>query len=385
MCKLLILSNTSRLTARQLSKMLKASSSIMGKTDDDGFGWAMLNGNKVVGERCLEPEYFENRFFNNGTIPKEFKGIFETWEANAFGKLPATFSGGLLVHARISTNTISLGNTHPFINKDYAIVHNGIVENEGAEYVRQSTCDSEHILHHLTIGGVEGMVKNISGYYAVGALNKNTGELTVIKDSIARLNACYVPSLDSMAFGTDATQLRAILKEVGLVHTKIKAIKDNVALVFNREGKLVSQSEIKPLERYNYSKSDYYRSMGWDKHSDEVEASTPPYYPNRYESSSSKALVPDNVVPLHTTEPTTPEEWRIRQADDGAPVVAEFDFVDEAGNRIPNYRLDNLYIFMDSEGNQLTAAEFMALTDEEQQWVEILDRATHEPVARVAV
>lgn len=235
------------------------------------------------------------------------------------------------------------------------------------------------------------MVKNVSGYYAVGALNKNTGELTVIKDNIARLNACYIPSLDSMAFGTDAAQLRSILKAADLVHTKIKTIKDNVSLVFNREGKLVSQTEITPIERYNYSKSSYYRSMGWQGEIDaEVEGAyqdnVPPYYPSRYTPElESKGLVPHNVVPLHTTEPVTPEEMRIRQADDGAPMVTEFDFVDESGNRIPNYRLDNLYIFMDSEGNQLTASEFMSLTDEEQQWVEILDRATHEPVARVAV
>ena len=378
MCKLFILSDTSKLTRPQLSKMLKAAASQMGKTDDDGFGWAMLNGNKVVGERCLDPEYFENRFFNNGTVPSEFKPIFEDWEAQSFGKLPQVFSGGLLVHARISTNEVGLHNTHPFINDNYALVHNGIVYNEGEHYEQKSTCDTEHILQHLTTHGVAGMVERVSGYYAVGALNKNTGELLVIKDATANLNACFVPSLSAMAFGTNGDQLHEILKAAGLVHTKIKSVKDNVALTFGRDGKLLSCVEITPLERASkWDNKDYYRSMGWD-YTDE--------------SGLAASNCRRNVVPMSQSEVDVPSDIaRIRAYDDGAPVVdsrsqyVEFDFMfDDQGERIPNYLLDKYYIITDADNKVITAEEFATLDDVEASYCDVIERESGEFVGRKA-
>lgn len=386
MCKLFILSNVSKLTPKQLSRILKSSSQIMGKTDKDGFGWAMLNGNSFVGERCLEPEYFENRFFNNGTIPSQFKPIFETWEANAFGKLPraAEYSGGLIVHARISTNTISLTNTHPFVNSDYALVHNGIVDNVGPAYEQRTTCDSEHALEHLTTGGIDSMVGGISGYYAVGALNRKTGELLVVKDNIANLNACYVPSIDSMAFGTNADQLHQVLKSAELSHTKIKAVKDNVALVFNRKGELVSQSEIIPTQAPKaWNQRDYERSMGYtSKYDTDLYEKYGDDYETRFHYADRGAK---NVVPMHPSEtmPLNDAERAIRAADDGAPIT-ECDFIDAQGYPVPYYRLDSEFIFCTMDGTQMSAEEFLELNEADQELVEVLERRTGEPVARKA-
>jgi hypothetical protein len=378
MCKLFVLSNTAKLTHKQLSTILKTASRVMGKTDSHGFGWAMLNGNRFVGERALDPEYFENRFFNNGTVPSMFKPIFETWEANAFGKLaaPNSLQGGLLVHARISTNQISLENTHPFINDNFALIHNGIIDNVGDNYIQKSTCDTEHALQHLTTGGVEAMVKGISGYYAIGALNKDTGELLVVKDHIADLNACYVPSIDAMAFGTKADQLHEILKAADLAHTKIKAVKDNVAMTFNRKGDLVSCVEITPVEEVKtWDTAAYNASRGFNSDADY----------DRYEDYMSREGS-SNVVSLHGEGPVIPADIaRIRSFDDGAPIVNDtFDFVDENGNRIPNWRLDQHFIFISPEGEEISASLFMSLSDEDQEFCEVLDRNTHEVVGRKA-
>jgi predicted glutamine amidotransferase len=374
MCKLFILSNVSKLTPKQLSRILKSSSQIMGKTDKDGFGWAMLNGNNFVGERCLEPEYFENRFFNNGTIPSQFK------------PRAVEYSGGLIVHARISTNTISLTNTHPFVNSDYALVHNGIVDNIGPAYEQRTTCDSEHALEHLTSGGIDSMVGGISGYYAIGALNRKTGELLVVKDNIANLNACYVPSIESMAFGTNADQLHQVLKAAELSHTKIKAVKDNVALVFNRKGELVSQSEIVPAQAPKvWNQRDYERSMGLGKSSSYLDELYEKYgddYETRFHYADRAK---SNVVPMHPSEtvPLNDAERAIRAADDGAPIT-ECDFVDAQGYPVPYYRLDSEFIFCTMDGIQMSAEEFLELGEAEQELVEVLERKTGEPVARKA-
>jgi hypothetical protein len=289
--------------------------------------------------------------------------------------LPKTLSGGLLVHARISTNSISLDNTHPFVNDAYSLVHNGIIDNEGEQYEQKSTCDTEHALHHLTTKGAQGMVANVSGYYAIGALNRLTGELLVVKDHIANLNACYIPSLDSMAFGTSADQLREILKAADLAHTKVKAVKDNVALTFNRSGDLVSQIEITPLERRTaWDKDAYARSMGWD-YDDYTYAR---HFPKEYERSGIKSEA--STIPFNSKiEDDAPvaSKW-----DDNAPI--HFDFLDDNGNRIPNYRLDQLFIFTDSQNNVISAKEFMMLDDMSQYECEVVERATGEPVARRA-
>jgi predicted glutamine amidotransferase len=382
MCKLFILTNTAKLKPVQLSKLLKASAQIMGKTDSHGFGWAMLNGNKVVGERCLDPEYFENRFFSNGTVPTMFKPVFEAWEANSFGKLPTQgFSGGLLVHARISTNRIGLENTHPFINDSYALIHNGIVDNIGADYEQKSTCDTEHLLHHLTSSNVQGMVESVTGYYAIGALNRVTGELLVIKDDEANLNACYVPSLESMAFGTNADQLHAVLKAADLAHTRIKKVADNVALTFDRKGTLTSHFEIKPVKRAanTYDTKSYYASMGWD-------------YNDSFEGSYDRLRSSSNVVPMHTSEPSIPKDiQRLRDIEDGiipdgAPNVRDFvpEFADDNGQPLPNYMIDKLYIIVDADGNEISADKFNMLDDLEQSFCEIIDRQTGESTARYA-
>jgi len=379
----------------------------MGKTDDDGFGWVMLNQWRAFGERCLEPEYFENGFFK--PVVPEFAKSFMEEKAKGnmiFGKLPEVLSGGLLVHARISTNSVSMMNTHPFLNKKWAMIHNGIVYNEGPVYDKKTTNDSEHILHYLTEGGVEAVTKNVSGYYAVGALNRNTGETLVMKDGTANLHACYIPFLDSMAFGTNPEQLKYILKGAGFKFSKVREVIDNKALVFGRDGQLVSETEIIPLEKkWSHDDAywaDYQSSMGYGLDDG--------YQYGGGTASHRQGLVPDapgdtreewNMVNggwVRTLNPATQNtqsgfhnrmshEQSTSNSHKAGSILdsyRRYDFTDENGSRIPYYRLDEMFLFQDYRGTPLTAAEFVALSENEQEFCEIMDKSTGNPVGKLA-
>jgi predicted glutamine amidotransferase len=389
----MILTNTAKLKHKQLSKLLTASAKIMGKSDNDGFGWSMLNGNKFVGERCLDPEYFENRFFNNGAVPDSFKAIFEAWESNAFGKIPEIMNGGLLIHARISTNQVSLNNTHPLNSSLWSVIHNGIVQNMGEEYKQRTTNDSEHVLHYLTEQGLEGIVQNLAGYYAIGALNKVTGELMVIKDATANLNACWIPSIESMAFGTNADQLKSILKEGGLTHTKIYAIKDNMALTFNRNGELIKQEGFIPRKESYYSQAQFeasYGSSAWQNdYMDDTYPSdwrsnlkTYPTTPSRNNGvavENALKVVQDSTKEVHSDIQT------IRDIEDSNDIPKEpFDLLDDNGYPVPKHRLDSMFYFVDYDGNEMTAIEYLELESDEKQFCEVYDKASGHLVGRIA-
>jgi len=359
MCKLFILTNTSKLSHNKLSKLLTVTAKIMGKTDSHGFGWSMLNGDSFTGEKCVDPEYFENSFFSS--VPSQLKSIFGKSESEVYGEMPKKLSGALLVHARISTNQLGLINTHPFINEDWSLIHNGVVTNETDHVERKSSNDTEYLLHHLTHQGVDGMVSSVAGYYAVGAISRKTGDLLVVKDNIANLYACYIETLDSLAFGTSASQLESIIKTIGYKHSKITPVKDNMAFTFDKRGMLTSERAITPIARKTYNEADYYASMGYDTTGD---------YNRRSESVYSTESINKSI--------------QIEDVPNDVPPVKCFDFIDEYGEPVPKHRLDSVFMFLDYNNQTMSADEFLDLDDVDQEYCDVYNRHTNELIERLA-
>lgn len=248
MCKIFTLTNASQVNRNSLEKLLKTAAKVLTPSDKDGFGWSAMGVKEVFGERYLGVKHVKLPLLTGeSATPKPFRSLFKSGAFEKWGKV-SEIKGSLIVHARFSTNSIALENSHPHRNETHTLVHNGVVNNEGETYQMQSTCDTEHLLHHLSSKGVHGMVKNVSGYYAVCAIEHDTGNLILIKDKKANLHGCYIESIDSLAFSTSAEHLKTILKTMKWKHTPIEAVTDNIACVFDRQGTLLSQETITPNE-----------------------------------------------------------------------------------------------------------------------------------------
>lgn len=250
MCKLFVLTNTANVSKNDLTRWVSVMAKHLTPSDKDGFGWASVGSQGVFGERYVGIKGITIPLLRPmAPIADKYAGVFENETiVETFGTASKP-RGALIGHARMSTNSVALENSHPHRTQDYTLCHNGIVENIGESYIGLSTCDTEHLVYHLSTKGIDGMVSNVRGYYAVAALEHASGNLIVVKDGIASLFGCEIPSLDSLALSTSETQLRAILKAMKLKHTAIKPVSDNVALTFLPDGTLQSCTAISPVPR----------------------------------------------------------------------------------------------------------------------------------------
>ena len=258
MCKVMIFSNSKKMT-KNLKNKINFVSRLISESDDDGFGWAAVDSsNKLVGERTTNPEMFnsmlgvKNFSHNKNVLPNVYKNY------NSFGDLKNfTPSGGaLMFHGRTSTNARSLLNTHPIIKNGWAIIHNGVVTNIGEKYKMQTTNDTEHVAHYLSTKGIEGLANNLTGYYAVGAID-DKGNLHVVRDKVADLVSSYIPSLESYIFATTADLIKDFCEEFKYTYSTITSVIEDTYLVLDKENNILDFKEFKSLGMY----SSYEREM----------------------------------------------------------------------------------------------------------------------------
>jgi len=184
MCKVFIMTNFAKVkkTDRAINTIMKA----LAVYERDGAGYSILGEKGPFGERALNTSDFKARFDaieNNApfTIPMY----------NRFGTKTKA-CGGAIFHGRTSTNDKTLLNTHPINKHGWSLIHNGVVTDHGPKYQMITTNDTEHVLENLVRGGIAEVAKNLTGYYAIGALDPN-GNLHVAKDSTANLFAAHLP------------------------------------------------------------------------------------------------------------------------------------------------------------------------------------------------
>lgn len=257
MCKQVFLTNTSKLKLTKLKKLLKAANEALQSSERDGFGWVMLQADKsFVGERYVNPTEYQFKL-DKDILKTSFTSEAES---NVIGKL-TKLGGPLLIHGRTSTNDKNITNTHPFIKNGWALVHNGVVENDGEAYTMQSTCDSEHLIQHMSTVGLSGIERHITGYYAFGAIDSK-GQLHVVKDSIAGLHVAYIKSIESFMFATTKDLIEDICEEMSWKTSSIEPVKSNLHLVF-KQNELLSQVEFTPRGRSSYADKYKSKSLGY--------------------------------------------------------------------------------------------------------------------------
>lgn len=214
MCKLIAMSSLSCKTLKQASRLIKASSEMLGSTQRDGFGYALKASEGVFVERYLNPSSCKGM----GTLKASRDLLPATLQTqlvfgmdyDQHGLMPSKtpLTGSFIAHGRTATCGKNIANTHPFTGfkdgKQWTIAHNGVVDWSGEVLPLQTTCDSEHILNcFLHLEGEQSFSKGLAGYAAVVGINPQ-GEMFALRDDRAPLYVQYIKELNNYILCTDS-------------------------------------------------------------------------------------------------------------------------------------------------------------------------------------
>lgn len=264
MCKLLLIPKVPTEKQEQLKEFCLAARPFLTKHDSHGFGYMGIdNDDNLVAERWLN---VKKALKYHKPLPLGLSKLVDmSGKAlakpevmyNSFGPVNDSMDNikSICLHSRLSTNTIRLENTHPFVFsedklKEYALVHNGIVD-ETKLTLRTSTCDSEGILNQYILDSVDEDIKNfaktaknLSGYYACGMYSKNDAGwyLDIFKSSDARLIAAYIHELNTIVFCTNIQILRDTCKQLKWNVSTCLNFKDNFIARYNVDTGLITDS-----------------------------------------------------------------------------------------------------------------------------------------------
>ena len=244
MCKIFVMTNVSKLTNKQIESIVNV---VHGKMSSEkhGFGFLYSTKNGFFGRKFTNPNDFKVNPSSFGPLARQFLSM---GQEETLGFLDSAPLGGLIVHGRTSTNDHTLVNTHPLTNEDFALIHNGIVENVGKEIKRKSTNDTEFILEHYFQGGIKQVSESIEGYYACAAINLKNKNTIIFRDSTARLFFAWSESLKSYIFATTEEIIKAVLKTLKL-KAEISECAKNFHAIFDVNGKEIEFSNFMPRER----------------------------------------------------------------------------------------------------------------------------------------
>jgi predicted glutamine amidotransferase len=256
MCKIITLTNLSKLDRQSFNKLASTSAKLLGRSEKDGFGFSVMTSSGVISQRYVNP---------NDVRPDLVQGkklSFTNPVMNQTGafSFDTQFTGGAFFHGRVSTNTKSLNNTHPINKHGWSLIHNGVVTDHGPKYDMITSNDTEHCLERL-VQGIAQVEQHITGYYALAAFSPDNN-LHIVRDSIAQLFCAYVDTIDSLIFATTQDLINETCKAMSWSYDSIQKVMDNVYLIFDQSGQLLSQVDIKPRGYDDYSMSKSELSLG---------------------------------------------------------------------------------------------------------------------------
>ena len=250
MCKIAVFPHIKQGHESKALKLAQAMTPGMTAQDKDGFGYMTLGENGIFGERWLDVKKawkgkpkIDKALYNALTIYGDSLVSPETY--NAFG-IPSKRIFCIALHGRLSTNSVSIENTHPFVRdcEKNAIIHNGIISNTHEfKADMKTTCDSETILIQVKKSklaespkAIQDVSDQLNGYFAVASLAKTeSGQwvLDVFKDSKASLYAVFVAELQSFVFCTDAKIVRDACRKIGFHALQSFQVSDNTLIRHN--------------------------------------------------------------------------------------------------------------------------------------------------------
>jgi hypothetical protein len=213
MCKNLIVVGS--VGGQILWDFLIAAQEGMCNMDKDGLGYAAMDKQgELWGEKWLYPSDGWKYRPNNADskIAKKLRHLTSAKRYDKFGLAEPDKSPSVLYHSRHATCDKNITNTHPFVRKGVALIHNGVINNHFNLKKISSTCDSEVILNEYFEQDVmnnpekiKDVANSLYGYYACGVLgstSSGTRYVDVFRNPTASLYVMYVGTLEALVFCT---------------------------------------------------------------------------------------------------------------------------------------------------------------------------------------
>ena len=262
MCKIAIFPSIPDDKRDGVTTLVKELSKTMSLADRDGYGYAAVTGDGALfGERWLDnSQAFIKRTADKNILDEiinkyslQIESLSpDNFSYNSFGAGSPIESldqmRSIILHARMATCGKGFENTHPFVEGETALIHNGVISNTHELKNKYSTCDSEGILHEYIKNSVSNLSENIGkvasklqGYYACAIYSKTengTRILDVFKDDTARLRMYHIKELDLVCFATPGytdynSPMESACKTLGLTITKSYDLSGGQLIRFN--------------------------------------------------------------------------------------------------------------------------------------------------------
>lgn len=250
--------------------------------------------------------------------PKLPKGSLDI-DYSLRGEMDFSQVSSVTMHTRFATCGREFFNTHPFVDGDFSLVHNGVISNaDSLKLNKISTCDSEAALQAYINNNVGVNIENaqswldlLAGYWAFGIFARDASG-TRILDIIRNDAGLYYSEVDGLGkiLATTQTIIENSCKELGLGYTKPTEIDPNTLFRFNATtGELMSSTKLKDSKlnkrwnsygNYGGMSDKEYESVTGKKKEEASEKKQPKEYKGRitYSDGSYKILFKDGGYTL---------------------------------------------------------------------------------------
>lgn len=253
MCKVMILKGIQ--DSKLALDFMKAVAPNMSLFNSDGIGYSAVNSqNKMF----MEKWHYNKQFLDTDTVidaetlkmlePFKNKLPYVQQNYTNYGDVTRDDLRTVTMHTRYATCGKTFENTHPFIEGNTSLIHNGVIRNADALNLnKNSTCDSENALQlykNLNINletspdNVQSFIDKLKGYWAFAFLSPDA-------------NDRYM--LDVVREG--ASLYWALLPELG-EHCAVIATTQEIIEIGVRELGLEPRAEIVLLSESNYHRFD---------------------------------------------------------------------------------------------------------------------------------
>jgi hypothetical protein len=216
----------------------------MSTTNKDGIGYsAVASDGELFSQRWLNnSQFFDKTEVMTPAISEQLasfasrlpKGALEL-NYSEFGNINFQDVKSVTMHTRFATCGREFANTHPFIDADTSLIHNGSISNAfsthyrvGLDINKISTCDSEAALQtylklgvNLDTSQAKKWLDLLTGSWAFGILSRNQQNNRIL-DVIRGTSMLYYMEVDGIGkiFTTNDDDAKAVIKDMGLTYVK---------------------------------------------------------------------------------------------------------------------------------------------------------------------
>jgi len=245
-------------------KFIKAIAPLISASNKDGLGYAAVNSSgELYGERWLVNHKAFTPIIPKRSISNLFPGLTtgsaEDVEYNKFGNSTLEEAASITLHTRYATSAKGFSNTHPFVDKDTSLIHNGVIDNY-TDWKLKSTNDSEAILraylqHDVgnNFSNAGGMLSDLIGYYVAAVYSRDSeGKriLDIFKGNNNALFGAWVDELNTYVLSSSGTDITTACQQLGFTCGEITGFKDGIAMRLDIDtGLMEDYFEFKPNAR----------------------------------------------------------------------------------------------------------------------------------------